>query len=72
MNIKTSLQLNGETTLSENIADNGGMKMAFQAWKSWQRKNGGDDSFTLPGVTYSSDQLFFIGMAQVGTPEVFW
>ncbi|XP_052219549.1 endothelin-converting enzyme homolog isoform X2 [Dreissena polymorpha] len=65
--------LNGETTQGENIADNGGMKMAYLAWKKWESKNHGRDSFTLPGVAYTPDQLFFIGMAQLWcshyTPE---
>ncbi|XP_052789868.1 endothelin-converting enzyme homolog isoform X2 [Mya arenaria] len=65
--------LNGETTLSENIADNGGMKMAYLAWRAWKDKHGGGDSLDLPGVTYTPDQMFFIGMAQLWcthyTPE---
>ncbi|KAL4234013.1 Endothelin-converting enzyme 2 [Mactra antiquata] len=64
--------LNGETTLGENIADNGGMKMAYLAYKKWLHKSG-SDSIILPGMKYNSDQLFFIGMAQVWcsyyTPE---
>ena len=60
-------QLNGQTTLSENIADNGGLKMAFLAYQSWLKKNKNQDSFTLPGVDFTPDQLFFIGMAQVGS-----
>ena len=57
-------QLNGKTTLSENIADNGGMKVAFQAYKSWIKK-ARKDSFVLPGLDFTPDQLFFIGMSQV-------
>ncbi|XP_053402259.1 endothelin-converting enzyme homolog isoform X2 [Mercenaria mercenaria] len=65
--------LNGKTTLGENIADNGGMKTAYLAYKSWLKKSGGKDIVSLPGMKYNSDQLFFIGMAQIWcshyTPE---
>ena len=57
-------QLNGKTTLSENIADNGGLKMAYLAFQSWMQK-AGKDSFVLPGLDFTPDQLFFIGMGQV-------
>lgn len=64
--------LNGKTTLSENIADNGGLKMAYLAYKSWLKTNK-KDSFKLPGLDFTSDQLFFIGMSQLWcahyTPE---
>ena len=59
-------QLNGITTLAENIADNGGLKMGYLAYQSWLKKNNNQDSFTLPGMDFTPDQLFFIGMAQVG------
>lgn len=60
------LQLDGAHTLSENIADNGGMKMAYLAFKSWQKKARATDSFRLPGIDFTPDQLFFLGMSQVG------
>ncbi|XP_060553207.1 endothelin-converting enzyme 1-like [Ruditapes philippinarum] len=49
------------------------MKMAYLAYRSWLEKSGGIDSLNLPGMQYNSDQLFFIGMAQIWcshyTPE---
>ena len=45
-------------TLGENIADNGGLKVAFRAFK---RSGSGE---TLPGINYSPDQLFFISLGQ--------
>ncbi|KAK3607412.1 hypothetical protein CHS0354_003048 [Potamilus streckersoni] len=56
--------LNGKTTLSENIADNGGLKMALAAYRAWRNQHG-EDSLTLPGLQYTADQLFFLGSAQV-------
>ncbi|CAG7731662.1 unnamed protein product [Allacma fusca] len=52
--------LNGKQTLGENIADNGGLKAAFHAYRNLQTKD-----MYLPGVNVSHDQLFFISFAQV-------
>lgn len=63
--------INGKQTLGENMADNGGLKAAYNAYRSWVQKNG-DEKF-LPAVNLTNDQLFFVGFAQVWcsvrTPE---
>lgn len=46
----------------ENIADNGGLKASFQAYKKWLHENGPEEA--LPGIP-SNYQLFFLGFAQV-------
>nr|XP_002125559.4 neprilysin-like isoform X1 [Ciona intestinalis] len=59
------LHLNGENTLGENIADNGGIREAYEAYKRWQVANPGGD-LRLPGLgEFTQDQLFFLGYAQV-------
>ncbi|KAF9935213.1 hypothetical protein FBU30_006298 [Linnemannia zychae] len=56
--------VNGWTTLGENIADNGGLKIAYEAWKQRQRANRYNNS-NLPGLEkYTVEQLFFIQYAR--------
>ena len=63
-------QLDGQFTLGENIADNGGIKIAFQAYQNWRKDN--PEDLVLP-LNLTADQEFFLGMAQVWgsykTPE---
>lgn len=57
--------VNGVVTLRENIADNGGIREAYRAFKRLKARGGLDVlSPRLPGLErYSPDQLFFIGYA---------
>ncbi|KAM4704519.1 endothelin-converting enzyme 1 isoform 2-T3 [Rhinophrynus dorsalis] len=55
--------VNGKNTLGENIADNGGLKAAYRAYKNWVRNNGEEKE--LPSLGLTNDQLFFVGFAQV-------
>ena len=57
------MQVNGEQTLGENIADNGGVHAAFQAYKDVMDQTGEDRQKTIDG--YTLDQLFFVAFAQV-------
>lgn len=55
--------LNGNNTLGENIADNGGIRQSYQAYKNYVKKHGKEAP--LPGIDLSHDQLFFLNFAQV-------
>ena len=59
-----TVQLNGRQTLGENIADNGGLKSAYHAFRQWTQEHG--DEPLLPGLQYNHNQLFFIAFAQAG------
>ena len=63
--------VDGNLTLGENLADNGGLKTSYQAYKNTVDMEG-TQSY-LPGLDYTPDQLFFIAFAQLWcsnfTPE---
>jgi putative endopeptidase len=52
--------VNGKTTLSENIADLGGVKMAFKAYRSLRK----DAAKVYVADGYTEDQQFFIAVGQ--------
>ena len=54
--------INGNITLGENIADDGGLKSAYQAYKTIAQN---ETQPTLPAVDLTPDQLFFVAFGQV-------
>lgn len=57
------LQVNGQLTLGENIADAGGLGASFHAWK--KRDEASPDAH-LPGLSsFSKEQLFFISFGNL-------
>jgi predicted metalloendopeptidase len=62
------LHINGKLTLGENIADQGGVKLAHSAWLSSERRPTSERT-----DSYTDDQVFFLAFAQVWcskeTPE---
>lgn len=48
----------------ENIADNGGLKAAFHAYREMTKSY--KDQLPLPGLNLTHRQLFFLNFAQVG------
>ncbi|XP_062889109.1 membrane metallo-endopeptidase-like 1 isoform X3 [Mobula hypostoma] len=54
--------VSGINTLSENIADNGGIRQAYKAYMKWVKRRG---EVKLPGLNLTHKQLFFLNFAQV-------
>ncbi|OWA50601.1 Endothelin-converting enzyme 1 [Hypsibius exemplaris] len=64
--VPTSEHINGELTLNENIADNGGLKAAYRAYFHYYRKLLPRAEPLLPGMpTMTAERLFFLAAAQV-------
>lgn len=59
-----SMKVNGERTLGENIADNGGLREALYGYKLHKKKFGKER--ILPGFeNFTHEQLFFISFGNV-------
>ncbi|KAM8731774.1 phosphate-regulating neutral endopeptidase PHEX [Acanthopagrus schlegelii] len=63
---EAGLNVRGKRTLAENIADNGGIREAFRAYRRWvDESRGGVEEPRLPGVGLNNNQLFFLSYAHV-------
>ncbi|EDV47339.1 neprilysin-1 [Drosophila erecta] len=60
---EVNMFMDGRMTQGENIADNGGLKQAFRAYKKWETLHGREQ--LLPGLNMTHDQLFFLNYAQI-------
>lgn len=55
------LNVNGRLTAGENIADIGGVKEAYIAYKAWEKEQGAEAPVA---EGYTNDQIFFVAWAQ--------
>lgn len=60
--VQDKYPISGKLTLGENIADNGGTKLSYEAYLDWLNTNGPEPK--LPDLPYDNTKLFFIGYAQ--------
>ncbi|CAJ0937238.1 unnamed protein product, partial [Mesorhabditis belari] len=66
-----NLMINGAKTLSENIADNGGLRAAYNAFQKVLRRGEGRERPSASQLAqYSPNQLFFMGYAYVWCQSV--
>ena len=65
------VKLDGKLTAGENIADNGGVKIAYQAYQQWKAQQATPPPREVEGLT--DDQLYFLAYGQSwcdqATPE---
>ncbi|XP_012939964.1 neprilysin-4 [Aplysia californica] len=61
---QVDMNLNGIKTQGENIADNGGVKQSFWAYKNWVSTHSEKDP-ALPGLNFTHNQLYFLAFAQI-------
>ncbi|XP_053676646.1 neprilysin-1-like [Anopheles nili] len=60
---EVGLYMDGRMTQGENIADNGGLKQSYRAYRKWVSQHGSEAD--LPGLNMTHDQLFFLNYAQI-------
>ncbi|KAG8772677.1 hypothetical protein FRC12_002944 [Ceratobasidium sp. 428] len=60
------VHLNGNLTLGENLADSG----LIQAYRAWKSASSAESDFTLPGLNYTQDQLFWISFARIWATKI--
>ncbi|RWS22176.1 peptidase family M13-like protein [Leptotrombidium deliense] len=63
---KTGLKVDGELTIGDNIADNGGLHQSFTAYRMYSSENP-EMNLRLPGnlKKYTPEQLFFISYGSI-------
>lgn len=60
---KFVVQVNGNLTQGENIADMAALRTAYTAYQNWKHERLRDEK--LPGLQFSDEQLFFLTTAHL-------
>ena len=61
--LSNEYHINGNNTLRENLADIGGIRLAYYAYEIWTRNKSQEK--TLPNLNFTTKQLFWIRSAQL-------
>ena len=62
--------MDGQKTLGENIADNGGLRESVRAYRNYIKRNGPEKK--IPGLEdYTSEQLLYLAFANVSIIKLF-
>lgn len=61
----TRLKVNGKLTLNENIADNAGIRLAYEAYQYWTKTHEPEPILSGLPQKYTQNQLFWIAAAQI-------
>ncbi|XP_067139378.1 neprilysin-2-like [Centruroides vittatus] len=67
--IAENVTLDGNSTVSENIADNSGLFHSFWAYERYLKKHGEEPN--LPGLDFTNRQMFFIRATQMECEKVY-
>ena len=67
---EVNMTLNGVNTQGENIADNGGLKQAYRAYRTWRERQHAAglpaEEDRLPGLMHiTHEQIFFLSYAHI-------
>ncbi|CAJ0589153.1 unnamed protein product, partial [Cylicocyclus nassatus] len=61
----TAFKINGKFSQGEIIADNGGVKTAYKAYKAYLQKLGREEERIKCVEQFNNEQMFFLGYAMV-------
>ncbi|GFO40521.1 endothelin-converting enzyme 1, partial [Plakobranchus ocellatus] len=61
--------IDGELTLGENVADNGGLKQSYKAYRAMIKREGTEEQ-RLPGLDLNHNQIFFLSFAQTWCAQI--
>ncbi|KAL3841716.1 hypothetical protein ACJMK2_019822 [Sinanodonta woodiana] len=57
-----TIPVQGKRFASEGMAETSGVRLAYKAYKNWEKMNGNE--LSAPGMNKTNDQMFFISYAQ--------
>ncbi|GFR64123.1 endothelin-converting enzyme 1 [Elysia marginata] len=61
--------IDGEMTLAENVADNGGLRQSYRAYRALIKRQGVEEQ-RLPGLDLNHNQIFFLSFAQTWCAKI--